>query len=75
MKTTFKKILPPELSVSKIGEIRPGGLLTATEARARLGLGDWAWRQLVRSGLRIIRKSGRAFVLADDLIAHFALGK
>lgn len=53
------------------GVIEPGCLLTAEEARKRLGLGAWAWRQLRRAGLRMVRVSGRSFVLSDDLIRHF----
>lgn len=54
------------------GIIEPGRLYRADEARARLGLGDWAWRQLRRKGLPVIRTSGRAFVLGSDLIEHFS---
>jgi hypothetical protein len=50
------------------GLVPPGALLTAEEAKRRLGIGDWAWRKMRRDGLRVLRVSGRAFVLTDDLI-------
>ncbi len=50
------------------GIIVPGSLLTAEEAKRRLGLGDWAWRTMRRQGLCVVRMSGKTFVLADDLI-------
>ncbi len=54
------------------GEIQPGVLYTVSEAKRRLGFGDWAWRQLTRKGLEVIRTSNRAFVLGSDLINTLA---
>lgn len=51
------------------GYIEPGVLYTASEARSRLGLGDWAWRKLRRDGLHVIRHGGRAYVWGADLIS------
>ncbi len=53
------------------GVIEPGALYLAEEARARLKLGDWAWRKMRRNGLRVIRQGRRAFVLGSDLIEYF----
>ena len=53
------------------GEIRPGCLLTADEARRRLGLGTWAWRSLRRQGLLTVRVAGRAYVMSDAIIKFF----
>lgn len=59
------------LSPTPPGEIRPGGLLTAKEARNRLGLGDWAWRTLRREGLPVLYRGNKAFVMADHVIDFF----
>jgi len=50
--------------------IRKGELYRIAEAKARLRLGDWAWRRLRREGLRIIRCGRQDYVLGDDLINH-----
>lgn len=50
------------------GIISPVALYTADEARRRLGIGDWAWRQWRRDGLNVLRVSGRAFVTGRELI-------
>ena len=64
---------PPAQQHARIqGVIEPGVLYTVDEARARLRFGVWAWRKLVRAGLPVIKTSGRAFVLADDLIDFLA---
>jgi len=52
------------------GLIEPGLLYTVAEARSRLGLGEWAWRKMRRSGLPIVRQGNRAYVFADDIISH-----
>ena len=57
---------------SPAGVIEPGTLYLAEEARARLKVGDWAWRQMRRRGLRVIRQGRRAYVLGDDLLKFFA---
>jgi len=54
---------------SMTGSIASGHLYTAQEARRRLGLGEWAWRQFRRAGLNVIRTGNSVFVLGDDLIA------
>jgi hypothetical protein len=48
--------------------IEPQSLYTAEEARRRLRIGQWAWRQWRRDGLTVLRLSGRAFVCGSDLI-------
>lgn len=53
------------------GVIEPGNLYLADEVRRRLQLGDWAWRQVRRQGLRVTRQGRNAYVLGDDLIAFF----
>ncbi len=53
------------------GSIAVGQLYTVTEARRRLGLGEWAFRKLRRAGLNVLYFGNRAYVLGDDLI--FAL--
>jgi hypothetical protein len=43
----------------------------ASEVRRRLHLGEWAWRQMRRRGLHVVRFGRQAYVLGDDLIAFF----
>ena len=59
----------PTAADSIPGVILPGALYRLETAKRILGLGDWAFRQLRREGLPVLRVSGRAFVAADDLIA------
>lgn len=54
------------------GLIEPRCLYLASEARSRLKIGDWAWRQMRRSGLRTIRQGNRVYVLGDDLLDFFS---
>jgi hypothetical protein len=42
----------------------------AVEARRRLRIGAWAWRQWRRDGLTVLRVSGRAFVTGRALIEY-----
>lgn len=58
-------------AVNLPGFIQPGCLYLVSEAKGRLQMGDWAWRQIRRRGLRVIHMGTRAYVLADDLIEHF----
>lgn len=51
------------------GLIVPDALYTADEARQRLRIGAWAWRQWRRDGLEVLRLSGRSFVRGATLIA------
>jgi hypothetical protein len=67
-----KRIAAPAASRSVPGVITPDALYTVEEAKARLRLGDWAWRGLRRRGLRVLRIAGRNYVLADDIIRFFA---
>ena len=53
------------------GFIEPGCLYLASEAKGRLKMGTWAWRQLRRQGLRTIQVGTRSYVLGDDIIEHF----
>jgi hypothetical protein len=53
---------------SPLGVIEPDALYTVQEARRRLQVGDWAWRQWRRDGLTVLRVSGRAFVMGSALI-------
>lgn len=53
------------------GEIEPGMLYVAEEARQRLRIGREAWRELRRNGLPIVRRGRQAYVFADDLLAVF----
>jgi hypothetical protein len=48
--------------------IEPHALYTVEEARRRLRLGAWAWRQWRRDGLSVLRVSGRAFIAGSELI-------
>jgi hypothetical protein len=66
-RSTTSKQLPP---ASTSEEIVSDVLYTAAEVRRRLRLGAWAWRQLSRSGLPVIRTGGRVFVYGADLIGH-----
>jgi hypothetical protein len=53
------------------GFIEPGCLYLASEAKGRLKMGTWAWRQLRRQGLRTIQVGTRSYVFGDDIIEHF----
>ncbi len=53
------------------GYVSSNVLYTSAEVRNRLGLGDWAWRQLRRQGLRVIKVGNRSFVLGGDVIDLF----
>jgi hypothetical protein len=48
--------------------IRTDEMYLVDEARRRLRIGQWAWRQWRRDGLVVLRVSGRAFVMGSDLI-------
>jgi hypothetical protein len=50
------------------GFIEPTVLYRADEAQRRLRLGAWAWRQMRRDGLAVLRVNGRAFVMGSALI-------
>jgi hypothetical protein len=52
------------------GVIEPQCLYTVEEARRRLRLGDWAWRQMRRDGLVVLRVAGRAYVRGNDVISY-----
>ena len=52
------------------GVISPSDLYTVEEARCRLRIGQWAWRQWRRDGLCVLRVSGRAFVTGRALIEY-----
>ena len=58
------------VALSAPGVIDPQCLYTAEEARRRLRLGEWAWRQMRRDGLIVLRVAGRAFVHGRDLISY-----
>lgn len=51
------------------GVISPDEVYTLAELQARSRLGTWALRTLRRSGLKVIRFGGRAFVRGSDFIA------
>ena len=51
--------------------IEPGCLYTASEAKARLYIGDATWTKLRRRGLRIIRQGRNSYVLSDDILRLF----
>lgn len=53
------------------GVIQAGTVYLAAEARSRLQIGDWGWRQMRRAGLPTVRQGNRVYVLGDDLIAFF----
>ena len=50
------------------GIILAEALYTAQEARSRLRVGEWAWRQWRRDGLAVFRVSGRAYVSGRAII-------
>jgi hypothetical protein len=52
------------------GVIDAQSLYTVEEARRRLRLGEWAWRQMRRDGLVVLRVAGRAFVTGQQLISY-----
>lgn len=54
------------------GIVSANNLYTVDELRARLRIGETAWRTLRRNGLPVCRVSGRAFVLGSDLLEHLA---
>jgi len=58
----------PTATTSLPGVIRADEMYFADEARRRLRIGAWAWRQWRRDGLTVLRVSGRAFVMGRDLI-------
>jgi len=51
-----------------VGEITPSSLYTIKELRSRCNLGDFVWRQIRHSGLRIRRVGRRQFVYGQDFI-------
>jgi hypothetical protein len=51
--------------------IEPGVLYLASEARRRLRIGDWAWREMRRDGLNVIYRGKQAYVFGDDVLAFF----
>jgi len=51
--------------------IRPGELYTQSEAMKRLGWGRHAMRMARNNGLKVVLQGGRAFVLADEILAYF----
>ena len=53
------------------GFVERGKLYLASEARQRLGIGEWGWRQMRRAGLRVIYQGKRAYVMGDDLLDFF----
>lgn len=53
------------------GFIESGCLYVASEAKERLRIGAWAWRQLRRQGLRVIKVGRQSYVLGDADIEHF----
>jgi hypothetical protein len=58
----------PKIDATGPGVIEPQSLYAVEEARRRLRIGEWAWRQWRRDGLTVLRLSGRAFVCGSDLI-------
>ena len=53
------------------GVIEPGNLYLVDEVRQRLRVGDKAWKQMRRDGLRVTYAGRRAYVLGDELIRFF----
>lgn len=51
--------------------IRPGELYTLDETMNRLGWGRHAMRQARKSGLKVIRQGGRAYLMSDDILEYF----
>lgn len=52
-------------------QFEPGRLYTSADARKMLGIGEWAWRNLVNRGL-VVRKQGRrTYVFGDDILTFF----
>ena len=52
------------------GEVRSDALYQAEELKTRMGWKDAAFRAARRSGLKVCRSGGRAYVLGEDLIAY-----
>jgi hypothetical protein len=55
-------------AASSPGVIRADEMYLVDEARRRLRLGEWAWRQWRRDGLCVLRVSGRAFITGSAII-------
>lgn len=62
----------PTKSPASSGVISPGDLYTLAEAQQRSGLGEWAFRQARRKGLKVIRRHGRAFVSGAELVRYLS---
>lgn len=60
-----------DIAMNDVGVIEPGRLYLASVAKDRLKIGDWGWRQMRRSGLRVIYQGKRAYVLGDDVLEFF----
>ena len=54
-----------------MGSIRADELLPLRELCRRLGIGSRGWRTLRDSGVPVRRVGKQAFVLGDELLAHF----
>ena len=52
-----------------LGEIRGDAVYPLEVFRQRTGLGVWALRAMRRSGLQVIRCSGRSFIRGADFFA------
>ena len=57
------------------GEIEPGKLYTAQEARDRLRIGVVGWRKLRRAGLPVIQRGRQVYVFSDDVLRLFREGQ
>lgn len=55
------------------GILEPGRLLTKRAAMRCLGMGDWAWRELLKHGLPTVKQGRCVYVFSDDLLSVFLL--
>ena len=55
-----------------VGVIESGRVYLASVVKHHLQVGDWGWRQMRRSGLRVIYQGKRAYVLGDDVLKFFS---
>lgn len=54
------------------GEIRPEVLYELALLKKRAGLGDGAIRTARKSGMRVIRRAGRNWILGSDFIRYLS---
>jgi hypothetical protein len=54
-----------------LDSIESGSVYPVQVLKQRLGLGDWAFRQMRKAGLQVVYCGGRGFVLGDEVLAFF----